>query len=502
MPAVGTERISKIVGYQFTAGDFSNTTPNLPQRIAVVAEANEANQATLNLTPREITTAKEAGDLYGYGSPIYQIMRILRPLNGGGVGGVPTIVYPVAKAAGAVAKILEITPTGTATGSGTHSVVLSGRYGIDGVNFSYTVASGDTPAVIVGKIVTALNNALSSPIIAVDATTKVTATAKWTGLTSNDLNISIDTNGNGLGITYSVTAPTAGAGTPSIQPALDYFGNDWVTIVVNGFNTVTTVMDALEVFNGRPDLDNPTGRYRSTLTKPFIAVTGSVLENPTTITDGRLGELTIAIAPAPLSKGMPYEAAANAAVLLARQAQDNPHLDISGMTYPDMPTPLAIGAMANYDNRDSYVKKGSSTVDLIGGKYTVQDFVTTYHPAGEIPPQYRYVRNIMIDFNVRFGYYLLEQINVVDHAIAANNDIVNATKVIKPKQWKQILDRYADDLAKRAIIVDPKFMQDNTTVNLSTTNPDRLESFFKYKRSGFVRIASTTAQAGFNFGNV
>ena len=43
-------------------------------------------------------------------------------------------------------------------------------------------------------------------------------------------------------------------------------------------------------------------------------------------------------------------------------------------------------------------------------------------------------------------------------------------------------------------------MKAGTTVNISTTNPDRLETFFPYKRSGVARIASTTAQAGFNFG--
>ena len=108
----------------------------------------------------------------------------------------------------------------------------------------------------------------------------------------------------------------------------------------------------------------------------------------------------------------------------------------------------------------------------------------------------------MIDFNVRYGYYLLEQTNVVDHAIASNDAIVTASKVIKPKQWIALLNNYAEDLAIRALIVEVKFMQDSLIVSLSTTNPDRLETFFKYKRSGFTRINSTTAEAGFNFGTL
>ena len=66
--AVGSERISKIVGYKITKGDFSNVTPNLPQRIAVLGEANTANQGALNLTPVQVISAQQAGELYGFGA--------------------------------------------------------------------------------------------------------------------------------------------------------------------------------------------------------------------------------------------------------------------------------------------------------------------------------------------------------------------------------------------------------------------------------------------------
>ena len=147
------------------------------------------------------------------------------------------------------------------------------------------------------------------------------------------------------------------------------------------------------------------------------------------------------------------------------------------------------------------MKKGCSTVDLVSGKYQVKDFVTTYHPDGEIPPAFRYVRNLFLDWNVRYGYLLLEQIHVVNHVIADNDDTVNTNNVIKPKQWKQILQGYAEDLVGRALIVDADFMKDSITVDLSDTNPDRLETYFKYKRSGIARISSTVAEAGFNFGS-
>lgn len=500
--AVGAERISRITGYKIIKGDFSQSTPNLPQRIAILGEANTDNQGTLDTNAKEVTSAKQAGELYGFGSPIYHIMRILRPPSGGGVGGIPTVVYPQAEAAGAAAKILTITPVGTATGNGTHTLKVAGRAGLDGSFYDINITKDDTAADITEKIKDAINAVTGSPVEATSTDYEVTVTSKWKGLTADDISITVDTNDIDLDITYTVTESQAGSGTPSISAALNKFGNDWNTLVINSYGTVTSVLDALEDFNGIPDPNNPTGRYASTIIKPFIALTGSTADDPSSVTDARKTEVTIAICPAPSSPGLPLEAAANVGFLFANQAQDNPHLDIAGRSYPDMPIPSDgdIGSMATYDNRDAIVKKGCSTVDLVSSKYQVQDFVTTYHPVGETPPQFRYCRNIMIDLNIYFGYYLLELANVVDHAISNNDDTVTAQTVVKPKQWKQIIDKYADNLASRALIVDAAFMQESITVNISTTNPDRLETFFRYKRSGFARIASTTAEAGFNFG--
>jgi phage tail sheath gpL-like len=502
MSAVGTERISRIVGYKLTKGDFSNTTPNLPQRVVILGEANTDNQLTLDTDAKEITSAQQAGQLYGYGSPIYHVMRILRPTNGGGIGGIPTVVIPQEEPVGATAKIIEIEPAGVATANVTHTIEVAGRTGLDGTFYDINIVTGDTTDDITAKIEDAINNVLGSPLEADSTDYEATLTTKWKGLTANETIVTVNTNGNNAGITYSVTTTQAGSGTPSITAALDQFGNDWNTIVVNTYGTQSNIMTALEQFNGIPDPANPTGRYTGIIMKPFIALTGSVVEDPSSVTDTRKDNVTIAICPAPLSSGFHFEAAANMCALFARVSQDTPHLDVAGSSYSDMPTPVSIGAMSSYDNRDAIVKKGCSTVDLVAGRYNVQDFVTTYHPIGETPPQYRYCRNLMLDFNVKFGYYLLELINVVDHAIAGNNDIVNAVKVVKPKQWKQILDNYAETLAQRALIVDAPFMQSSITVNISTTNPDRLEVFFRYKRTGVARIVSTTAEAGFNFGNV
>jgi phage tail sheath gpL-like len=500
--AVALNRVSRVVGYKIKKGNFRQSSPNLPQRIVILAEANEANQIGLETNPLEVLNARQAGEEYGYGSPIHMIMRILRPISGDGVGGIPTIVMAQAKAVGATQKILTIEPSGVATGNGIHTIIIAGRGSVDGVAYDINIVEGDSTAEITAKIQDAVNAVLGSPVIGTSDDYEATLTTKWAGLTANDVTVEVDTNEDDLGITYVVAATQAGSGTPSIQAALDLFGDTWNTQVINGYGTVESVMDALEAFNGIAHPDNPTGRYNPIVMKPFIAHTGSTADDPSTITDLRLNDMTIAIAPAPLSDGLQFEAAANMCLLFANICENTPHLDVGGKLYPDMPTPTIIGSMADYTNRDAMVKKGCSTVMLMGDRYQVQDFVTTYHPVGEEPPQFRYPRNLNVDWNVRFGYYLNEQIHVVDKVIAPDDATVVVDGVIKPKQWKQINDAYADDLEARALIVDKAFMKNSIQVDISTVNSDRLETFFRYKRSGVARISSTDAEAGFNFGTL
>ena len=499
--AVNLDYYSRTLGYKIKRGDFAITSPNLPQRITIYAEANTANQATLDTTYKEITSTQQAGEVYGFGSPVYQIMRILRPVNGGSsVGGIKTIVSAQESPVGATARVLEITPTGVATKNGVHTLKIAGRSGLDGRFYNINIEKGDDTSDITSKIEDVINKVLGCPVSATSTDYEAIATTKWKGLTANDVSIEIDTNDVDLGITYSVAVTASGSGTPDISTALSGLGNAWTTLLVNSYGTVSSVMDALEATNGIPDDTTPTGRYAGIIMKPLIAITGSTEDDPSSITDSRKLEVTIAIAPAPLSKGLPMEAAANMTNIFARLMQNTPNGTVGGKYYPDMPTPESIGSMADYDTRNSILEKGCSTVDLVAGRYQVQDFVTTYHKDGEIPLQFNYCRNLMIDFNIRYTVYLKEVSNLLDKSIALDSDIVTASNVIKPKQWIQILNQVAEDLTARNLIVEVEFMKDSIQVQVSDTNPNRLETFFKYKRSSVVRIGSTTVEAGFYYG--
>jgi len=95
---------------------------------------------------------------------------------------------------------------------------------------------------------------------------------------------------------------------------------------------------------------------------------------------------------------------------------------------------------------------------------------------------------------------LIEVVNVLNKVIANDNDIVSASNVIKPKIWKAIVSDMIENLVLRGLIVDAQFSIDSIVVAISTVNPDRFTTTFKYKRSGVVRQSDTEVTAGFNVG--
>lgn len=504
--AVSQSAVSRIVGWIFAKGNFATVTPNLPQSVNILSEGNDANQATMPTAGTLITTAQQAGQLYGYGSPIYHILRILLPLQGGGLQGIPINVFACPVASDSSNTQWEIVPSGVATANTTHTLRIAGREGLDASFYTLNINQGDSTSEITAYIEDAVNNVLGSPVFAYDNAYEAQVTTKWSGLTSSELQVSVDTGNNAAGISYTVTQIRAGAGVPSIANALAQFGSAWNTIVINGFSTDSNTMAALEAFNGIPDPVNPTGRYVGIIQKPFIALTGTTLDNPSTITNSGIhpNNVTIAICPAPGSAGFSFEAAANVCALCANQMQNSPQLDIAGQSYPDMPTVTqaqwATATMSTWNGRQSICLAGSSTVDMITGAYVIQDFITTYHPLGENPPIYRYVSDLNIMWNLRFSYYLQEQLHVINHVLAGNNDIVSADNVVRPKDWLGILFTLATTWVNSGWITDATFMQQSISVTLSSTNQNRLETTFNVKIRGFVRVTATTATVGFSFG--
>lgn len=333
----------------------------------------------------------------------------------------------------------------------------------------------------------------------------IALTSKWKGITANEIFVEVDDNDDAAGLVYTVVQPNGAAGENAVSDALAEFGDQWYTIVLNPFNDAA--LDDLATFNGIPDPNTGgTGRWAATITKPFVALYGSTetdKDDITTIPDARTTDLTNALCPAPGSYGYTWEAAANMGYVFGIQMNNNPHLCIMDKYYPDMPVFASDGDFKDYINRDFMVKKGVSTAVIKDGKYQIKDFITHRHPSDQPDTaiDWRYPRDIVgVDFNVIYRYRILEDRDLKNKTLINDNEYARVQDTIKPKEWKAVLFGYFDQLVLDALINDAAFAKESLQVAVSGTNPKRFETLFNYKRSGFVAISSTTAFAGFNYG--
>lgn len=500
--AVGSERLSRTTGYKIGKLFPSNETQNLPQKIVIIGQPNTINESLISYDAQEIVSAEEAGKLFGYGSPLHSVMRILRPSTSDGVGGIPTIVIPQKALEGSTATSKTFSVTGTATQNATHVVKIAGRESLDFQSYSFSVSKDDTATQIATKISNSVSKVIGCPYNAVATTNTVVFTSKFKGEVSAGIEIEFLTDGIDTGVTYAQTESTDGSGLADFSSLKDYFGQEHYTIVLNTYGS--QVSDLLQDINGINYLQNPTGLYNPLVFKPFLAFQGSKLSERQDLLDlasANNGEnnLTNVICVAPNTPAMEYEIAANVVTLFARTAQDTPELDVNAMIYPDLPAPIngLIGEMKDYNVRDILVKGGVSTVTLDKGVYKIQDLVTTYHAEGENPYQFSYPRNINIDWNIKFGYSKLEDRHLRDRVIVKDNSFTDSRNAIKPKHWKAIVMGYFDDLNNRALINDPEFSKDSLMVEIDEINPNRFNTFFRYRRTGIARITSTDVEAGF-----
>lgn len=487
--AVDASAVARVIGIK-TA--FINTKVGdvsiLPQQIAVIGQG--ATASAYSTTKAVVTSAKEAGDAYGYGSPIHLAVLQLLPQNGDGVGSIPVTVFPLEDDDAGVAAAGDITPSGTVTKAGTFRVVVNGIQ-----SAQFTVAIGDSVATIIGKMLTAVNGVLQMPVIAANGTTELTLTAKWAGTSGNDIYLAIS-GPTDTGVTFAITQPTGGLANPDVTTALDQFGSVWYTMVINCLDIADdTALDAYSTFGE--------GRWGALVRKPLVVFTGHDLATPqliTAITDARSTDRTNVALANPGSVTLPFVSAAGMVSRIATLANNNPACDY-GRQSADYIAAGADGLQWDYTQRNTAVAGGASTVEVRDGVVTVSDTVTMYHPTGEEPPAYRYVCDIVKLQNIIYNIDL--QFNTADWdgaPLIPDDQVTVNPRAKKPKNAKALFISLANSLGQQAIISDPDYSADNVQCEIDSDNPKRLNSVFPVKVSGNVNIHSIDLNFGFYFG--
>jgi len=487
--AVDASAVARVLGIKTAFKDLrGGGVLFLPQRIALVGQGNTAS--VYALTKFQITSASQAGNRYGFGSPIHLAARQLLPVNGDGVGTIPVTVYPLEDDGSGVAASGTITPVDDATQAGAYIIRIS-----ETDSEQFVIAVGDTVADITLKITTAINAVLEMPVIAADNTTEVTLTAKWAGLSSNLIVASAVTPEIGAA-TITIVQPTGGLINPSVQPALDQVGDVWETMFLNTLNSDDEIaLGAFSVFGE--------GRWGALTRKPMIAFmgyTGATVAGAISVSDTRKTDRTNVQLVAPGSDELPLVVAARQLARIAPVANNNPPRDYGSQSATGI-APGTDGQQWNYLQRDQAVKGGSSTIEVRDGVVTLSDVITFFHPTGDPIPAYRFVCDIVKLQNIIFNINLIFATPEWDGAPLIPDDQPTINRdAKKPKMAVAAVAALIDSLGLNAIISAPEVAKANTQAAINEQNPKRLDVTTTLQISGNSNIISVDLNFGFYFG--
>ncbi len=490
---IDASAVARVVGISEKFQDLrGGAIQYLPQRIAVIAQG--ATASTYSTTKKRVSSGKEVGDTFGYGSLLHLIVDALLPTNGDGVGSIPVTVFPLNDAGAATTAAGDITPSGTAVETVTYWLRAGGV-----LSEPFTVTKG---AIVVADVIDAMvaagNAVLKFPLIlSNNADTNLAATAKWAGATGNDIKLEV-LGGEGNGVTFAITQPTGGATNPDVQTALDQIGDVWETLIINGLDIAdTTTLDKYTTWGE--------GRWTQPLPRPAIVFTGvtiAALASAYAVSDARKTDRVNAQLTDPGSPNLPQVVAARQLVRIAKLAQNNPPHDYGSQKATEL-IPGTDAEQWNWTQRDAAVKAGSSTVIFKDGVVEISDVVTFYHPTGENPPAYRYVVDIIKLMQIMYNLQLEFASDKWDgKPLVPDDQPVTNPEARKPKNAKGAAGLIIDSLGDAAIISDPSAAKKTLTATINAQNPKRLDLTGTLQLSGNVNIIDIPFNWGFYFGGI
>jgi phage tail sheath gpL-like len=486
--AVDLSAVARVVGIKTEFKNLQGGVFGLPQRIAVIGQGNTAS--TYSTDKLQVTSAIEAANIYGFGSPIHLCMLQLFPSNGDGVGSIPVTIYPLDDDESGVASSGTITPSGSQTEAAAYRVVINN---IQSEQFVINV--GDSVATITAAITEAINAVLEMPVTASDGATVVNLTSKWKGESANDIVVSIS-GSTTAGTVFAISQPSGGLVNPDVDTALSQVGNVWETLVLNCLNlSDTTTLDKYSTFGE--------GRWGALTRKPLVIFTGTNLSTvalATAVSDARKTDRTNAQLVEPAGKDLPFVIAARQLARIAKVANNDIATDFIAQKATGL-IPGPDGDQWDHPTRDSAVKKGSSTIEVVDGVVNLSDTITFYHPTGDPTPAYRYVVDIVKLQNILYNVDLVfSSQEWAGKPLIPNEQPTTNRNAKKPSMAVAEVYRLIDAFGLLAIISDPEAAKETVVAQINETNPKRLDIAFTVQLSGNTNIISIDFNFGFYFG--
>lgn len=487
--AVDASAVARVVGIATNFKDLrGGGILFLPQRVALVGQGSTAS--TYATTKKQVTSALEVAQTYGFGSPLHLAALQLFPTNGDGIGTIPLTVYPLVDDGSASPSLGDVTIAGSQTEAASYIIRINN---IDSETFVISV--GDTVTVAAAAAAAAINASLNMPMTAIATLGVVDVTSKWEGTSANDIVIEV-IGSTTAGSTFAITQPVGGLVNPDVDDALNQVGNVWETMFLNCMDIAdTTTLDKFDVFGE--------GRWGALTRKPTVVFTGNLataVAAAIAVPDARKLDRTNAQLVAPGSVDLPFVTAARQLARIVAIANNNPPRDYGSQQATGL-TPGTDGEQWTFAERDQAVKAGSSTIEVKDGVINVADTVTFFHPSGDPTPAYRFVVDIVKLQNIIFNLDLIFATPEWDGAPLIPDDQPTVNRdAKKPKSAVAAVASMVDSLGLNAIISDPETAKTTIVAEIDSGNPKRLNLTVTVQLSGNTNIISVDLNFGFFFG--
>lgn len=223
----------------------------LDQPALLIGQKLAAGTATAD-APVVVGSLAQAQVLFGTGSMLERMVAAFFKNN----QAAELWCMPVVEPAGGNAATGSIAFTGPSTAAGTLSVYIAGQ------RVQIAVAAAASATTIGAALATAINALTTLPVTGSNSSGTVTLTARWKGLTGNDIHVGLNLGGVAAGealpagVGATVTAMSGGTAAPSLTNAIAALGEDPYEYVAFPF-TDSTSLAAIETEYGFGD----TGRW-------------------------------------------------------------------------------------------------------------------------------------------------------------------------------------------------------------------------------------------------
>lgn len=433
----------------------------------MITTGADAGTATPN-TVVEIPVSESAIDaLFGQGSLMALAAKRYRKAN----SYTRTFAIASADLASGSAATGSYIFGGPATQAGTVYLLIAGQ------SVQVGVIAADTAASIATKAAAAINANKNLPVTAaVDGTdtARVNVTAKWKGLTGNDIDLRYNYYaGEQLppGVTITYTGMANGSGAPDMAALIAAMPDEWYNHIMMAFN------DTASLNTLRDELLTRWGPLKMTEAIAYTAFRGTYGE---TITFGEArNDYLITCMGTSKAPHAAWEWAASYCGEAAYSLAIDPSRPLQTLVLPGILPPAKADRFA-YDERENLLKSGIATYQVQpGDNVAIEREVSMYqkNAYGDPDPSYLDITTPATLGKMRYDIKVMVTNRFPRHKLADDNVLAQidpAQPVVTPKLMEQAILEVALDWVTAGLMENFDLFKETLSVYRDTADRNRL----------------------------